>query len=248
MVGYLVDDSNLQPVPDAEITLVQEERRLLSVVSDAAGAFLLPIPRGDEEYQVEARRIGYATTLSQAVLVEEGDTVSVEFRILPDAVVLAPITVTARSNRGRVQFDRRQEEWGRGIFLDPADIRAMELEHAAEVLDDQEKIWFNWEWGRGMDGISGRFPNIRTFLGRGCMMYAIDGRAIWEPPRGHPDEGVPAWLRWPLNALRPDDVVAVEVYRSTNEAPPELRKHGTSRRADRIGSCGVTVFWTRFGW
>lgn len=246
--GYLVDDSNLQPVPDAQITLVDGERRLATVTSDSVGAFLLPVPWGGQEFQVEARRIGYTTTLSQAVRVGVGDTLSVEFRILPDAVVLDPITVTARGNQGRFQFERRREEWGRGIFLDPDDIRAMNLTHVAEVLDDQEKIFFRWTWGGGIDGFGGRYPEIRTFLGRGCMTYSIDGRAIWEPPPGHPDADVNPWLRWPLRDLRAEDVVAVEIYRSTNESAPDVWKLGVSRNPDRIGACGVTVFWTRFGW
>jgi hypothetical protein len=243
LVGYLVDDTDLQPVRDAQITLVDGERRLTTVSSDAVGAFQLAVPRAAQN--TRSRPVASATP--RRCRRKGGHPHSG----VPDP----PGRRRTRSHHG----DRPEQPGtcpvraptggvGPGIFLDPGDVRAMELKHAAEVLDDQEKIWFNWTWGRGVDGFSGRFPDIRTFLGRGCMMYAIDGRAIWEPPPRHPDAGVNPWLRWPLRDLRAEDVVAVEIYRSTNEAAPDVWKLGVSRDPDRIGSCGVTVFWTRVGW
>lgn len=245
--GHVVDDSDLRPVPEARVTVVLEERRLATGVTDSTGAFLLSLP-GADTYRLEMERRGYRTTLSQPVWVGEPDTLTVEFRVLPDAVLMAPLTVTARSSRGRSQFQRRRETWGRGVFLDPAAVDSIDPSHPADVFRDVDEMWLSWDWGEAASGARGPYPVIRSYMGRGCMMYVIDGVPAWTPPARHPSAGVPAWLRYPLAQLRPEDLVAVEIYRSLAEAPPGLRQHGTPSDPDRIDTCGVTLFWTRHGW
>jgi hypothetical protein len=199
--------------------------------------------------------------------VEPSDTVTVDFRILPDAVLLAPLLVTARSNLGREVFKRRMESWDRGIFITPEMVDSIQpRRHPAEVLRNQPKVWLSWGWGHDpWSGISGPVPNIRTYLGKtGCVSYMIDGRPVRRPTFA---EG-PAWLDFPLNTLKAEDIVAVEVYRHITEVPEEIRNHAeevfNGQRPGNLPSiaaggervqrdfmpetCGIINFWTKVGW
>ena len=98
--GHLIDDSNQAPVGGATITVLVGEDRGVQTLTGDDGYFIIALDAWCT-YQLEAARIGYETTTSQPLLVELSDTLTVDFRILPDAVLLAPLLVTARSNRGR---------------------------------------------------------------------------------------------------------------------------------------------------
>jgi hypothetical protein len=263
--GHLIDDSNGAPVGGATITVLFGEVRASHVLTGDDGSFLISLEAWGT-YQLEAARIGYETTTSQPFLVEPSDTVTVDFRILPDAVLLAPLMVTARANRGREVFQRRMESWDRGIFITPEMVDSIQPRHPAEVLRKQPKVWLSWGWGRDpWSGISGPVPKIHTFFGKtGCVSYMIDGRPVRRPTFA---EG-PEWLDFPLNTLRGEDIVAVEVYRHITEVPEEIRNHAeevfSGERPGNLPSlvsggvrvqrdfmpetCGIINFWTRVGW
>jgi hypothetical protein len=50
---------------------------------------------------------------------------------------------------------------------------------------------------------------------------------------------------WQLAHLLPEDIAAVETYRSTSEVPPNLRRF---THMDGLGNCGLVVFWTKSAW
>ena len=263
--GQLIDDSNQAPVGGAMITVVIGDDRGAQTLTGDDGSFLIALDAWGT-YQLEAMRIGYRTTTSQPFLVERSDTLTVEFRVLPDAVLLAPLLVTARSNRGRETFSRRMESWGRGIFITPTMVDSIDpRHHPAEVLRKQPEVWLSWGWGRNPGtGESGPVPNIHTYRGKtGCVSYMIDGRPVRRPwfATG------PAWLDWPLNTLKADEIVAVEVYRYFGEVPEEIRNAaeevfngqavpgvpsitgGVRVQQDFMPEiCGIVNFWTRVGW
>jgi len=251
--GVVVDDTSLTPVPGAQVRLVRRGTLGQGTETDGEGRFLLPVPGGGE-VQLEVGRLGYATARSQSVTVEAGDTVSVEFRVRPDAVLLDPITVVARSRRGRDAFDRRQAEWDRGIFLSPAMVDSIAPRHPAEVLKGLPKVDVRWGWGVYSSGMPGPVPRIRTVLGRGCLLYMVDFVPVQAEPWAEGD-----WAGSQLSSLEGQDIVAVEVYRSALEAPPELRKYTNQLRPvwnmrsagvryQESIHCGLVVFWTRAGW
>ena len=96
--GHLIYDSSGTPVGGATITVLFGEIRASQTLTGDDGSFLITLEAWGT-YQLEAARFGYETTTSQPFLVEASDTVTVDFRVLPDAVLLAPLLVTARSNR-----------------------------------------------------------------------------------------------------------------------------------------------------
>lgn len=243
--GIVVDDSNLSPVAGAMVRLVVDGELGNGRETDDEGRFFLAVDR-DGEYQLEVARLGYATTRSQPFTIVQGDTLDVEFRVLPDAVLLAPITVTARSNRGRDLFERRREEWGRGIFLGPDEIAALAPDHPAKVLKGLENVDVRWGWGLSSSGMPGPIPSVRTVQGRGCVLYMVDYVPVRESLFGGGD-----WAGYQLGSLGGEDIVAVEVYRSVLEVPKELQRY-TYRLSPSGGlglvHCGLVVFWTGAGW
>lgn len=241
IVGVLVDDSDNRPIATATVTLLRGPDRLASATTDADGRFVLPVPLPGF-YRLEARRLGYALTESQLVEVETGLTLTVEFRILPDAILMAPLLVTARSDQGRSIFERRRREWGRGVFMTPAMVDSINpRNHPAEVFRGRDDMFLSWATAPVASGHHSLIPRMRTFKGWGCLEYMVDK----VPVRRRPLDPAPLWATYPLDGLRPDDIVAVELYRYAGEAPPELRRFATRRDT---AMCGLVVFWTRAGW
>jgi hypothetical protein len=251
--GVVMDDTNRTPVFGALVRLMRDGEGIRGAETDSDGRFLLPLPGGGE-YRLEASGLGYETALSQPLRVAVGDTVSVELWVRPDAVLLDPLTVLGRSRRGRDAFERRRIDWDRGIFITPAMIDSISPDHPAEVLKGLEKVDVRWGWGVSSTGRAGPLPTVRTVLGRGCMLYMVDFVPVQPPPWVHGD-----WSGSQLSSLEGKDLVAVEVYRSVLEVPPELRQY-TDRfrpiwsersmgvRYQEDIHCGLTVFWTRSGW
>jgi hypothetical protein len=208
---------------------------------------------GRGEYQLEVAGFGYRTARSQSFRVEANDTLSVEFRVLPDAILLEPLTVMGRANLGRHAFERRRTEWGEGIFLTPAQIDSIAPRHPADVFRKMDKVLLRWGAERLNDSHgSWAVPSISSQLGRGCLVYMVNHVLV--SPRQNP------WTGYQLSGLTPSDVVAVEVYRSAREVPPELRSlthqswftpnetPGRPATLEDITNCGIVVIWTNHGW
>jgi hypothetical protein len=240
VMGVLVDDTNDRPVAGALVGLLRGPERIWSVTTDSAGRFFLPVPLPGF-YRLEAQRLGYALTESQPVEVETGLTLTVEFRILPDAILMQPLLVTARSDQGRSIFERRRTEWGRGVFLTPEMVDSINpRHHPAEVFRGRDDMWLSWGTARLESGTWGTVPRMKTYLGSGCIDYMVDRvpvRTLMGDPGG--------WSSYPLDGLLPQDIVAVELYRYVGEAPPEIRRFAMQRD---FAMCGLVVLWTHAGW
>ena len=245
--GHLLDLEANRPVSTALVSLLMGEERLGTTSTDENGFFFLPIP-DPGEYQLEASRMGYGTTVSQPFQVTLGDTLTVRFEISPRAVPLEPLLVVGRTSRGTNKFLAHREEWGRGIFLTPEMVDSIAPRHYGDVFRKQEGIWLSWGWGTWSTGMSGPVPKVRTYQGHGCLTYMVDRTPI-----------VPG-NRYILEGLDPKDIVAVEIYRSPTEVPPDLRNFQdmevSSTRVSGLATyssllfyeCGVAVYWTVRGW
>lgn len=250
----LVDDATNGVIPGASLTLLTEEGDVLDrALSDSLGVFLLDARLGP--LHLEAERIGYRTTRSLLFDMSRLDTLDVEFRIDAQAVLLAPILVTARDPPGQDLFEERMD-LGEGFFYTPALIDSIRPdEYVAEIFRARDRrTWMRWGWGLREDGSSGPLPSVYSYLGRsGCMHLVVDRIPVARP---FFEASTSPWGVPPLSTLTPDDLVAVEVYRAPHELPPgfveELRpRNGQEqealRRINRL-ECGAIVFWTRDGW
>lgn len=232
--GHVVDDSTQVGIDGATVALILGETRLQATMADSSGWFFFTLPDSGS-YRVEAQRIGYAAARSQPLFISRQDTVTVEFRLRTRVVLLAPLIVTARKDRGWSRFHDRMESWGRGVYLTPEMVDSISPRHPADVLRNQEKTWLSWSWGQRQ-----AVPSIRTFLGSGCVAYVLDGREI------DTDFWGGTWEDSPLGWITGEDVIAVEYYRYIGEVPPELRRFAVAD--DGIRQCGLVAFWTAVGW
>lgn len=230
--GHIVDDSTRVGIDGATVGLIRGESHLRSVVADSTGFFFFTLPDSGT-YRLDAQRLGYATARSQPLYVSQNDTVTVEFRLDTQAVLLAPLVVTARRARGWSNFYDRMEGWGRGIYMTPAVVDSISPRHPADVFRNQDRTWLSWGWGQ-----RGPVPRIRSYLGWGCISYLLDGMPINTRFWGS------LWEDSPLGWITGKDVVAVEYYRYAGEVPPELRRFAGN--GDTM--CGLVVFWTAVGW
>jgi len=249
----VVDDIYLSGGPASSGRLVRDGQAGRGTLTDNEGGFFLPVPEVGV-YHLEVSGLGYETVLSQLLTVERGDTLSVEFRVRPDAVLLDPITVVGRTRQGRSAFQRRSVDWNRGFFLTPAMVDSIAPDHPAETLKGLKSVDVRWGWGQNSTGGYGRMPSVRSVLGRGCILYMVDFVPVQAEPWAAGD-----WAGYQLSSLMGEDIVAVEVYRSVLETPPELRRYTDQFRPiwnersmgvsyQESIHCGLVVFWTRAGW
>ncbi|NNK65040.1 MAG: carboxypeptidase regulatory-like domain-containing protein, partial [Gemmatimonadetes bacterium] len=152
IVGVLIDDSDGRPIPAASVTLLRGPSTLSTVTTDDEGRFRMPVPLPGF-YRLGASRIGYVPTESQLLEIETGVILTVEYRILPDAILMEPILVTARSDQGRSIFEDRRQEWGRGLYLTPEMVDSINpRHHPGEVFRGQEDVWLSWGTARVSSG------------------------------------------------------------------------------------------------
>lgn len=256
--GVVIDDQSLSGVGTATVRLVQGGKPGRGTETDAQGRFFLALPGGGA-YRLQVSRIGYRTTRSQMFDVGRHDTISVEFRIAPHAVLLDPIVVTARSRSGRSIFEERRKDWGKGIYLTPYQIDSMNLRAPADIFRKMPEVKLQWSFGERRDGSRGEIPTVVSELGPGCMLYMVNRVWVEPPPWADSaqsnvgwfsDEGAAKkskedWSSYQLAGLLPEDIAAVEVYRTIAEVPPSLRRFTHDYP---WVNCGLVVIWTKSAW
>lgn len=213
-MGTVRDRATGEPIAVAEVVAAPFNRRAMT---DPDGRFSLAgLPVG--QHMLLVRAVGYRPD-SIAVAVQDAEVVEVHFRLVPDAVQLDSIAVTARPRfQGPETPLRRFEDrrrMGFGKFVDSTALRALEHHNLASVLvrHGVEVRRFNG-FGRNPSG------------GRCLLVRYLDGFRL--PPPSPGDD------------LRNYSVVAlaaVEIYESVSLTPTEFR------RPDQ--SCGVMLMWTR---
>jgi hypothetical protein len=224
--GVVLDSETDLPVGAAAVSLLDAgEEEVRRVLADSAGAFSIPVlHRG--RYHLRAERIGYVTVVSQPIDLLAGDTMVVELRMGVDAVLLAPLTVTASSrtvlrNHALNGFYDRQRR-GRGTFYDPTEIERFRPASVINLLQVT--------------------PGVRIRYGRGARtqvrMNAMGGRSrecipevYVDGTRALPDE-LESWVSG-------SSIRALEVYRRPLAVPVEYM-------SVRNWDCGAILIWTSF--
>ncbi len=222
--GVLLERGTERPIDLALVMLLTAEGDSVdAVLSDASGQFRLEAPRGGD-FRLAASALGYKPTLAAGVLsLPKGTAMSLQFRIEPQPIEIAGVTVDALASKIRQPrlvrngFVERANR-GFGRFVTPVDIERSAAPSTSDLL-------------------------ART--GRVTTRYALGGdRIIMRGPRGYcaPTvyvDGVRVDLSdIPIDAIAPRfDLDAAEVYRSAVEAPP--------RFGGGLEGCGVIVLWTK---
>jgi hypothetical protein len=220
--GRLIDDISEGPIAYGVMRLIQANRVVETVLTDERGAFRMTSPRAGT-YRLRAERMGYWSSEADSLYLMLGDTISLDFRLSPDAVILEPISVTASTrpwaDRGPMIgmddfFDRyaRYARSSYGDFLTRDDLALAERFTASmsDLLDPR----------RGSVGVRG-CGGGGSGGGGGGTLYFLDGAPA--------DSGV-------VQGIPPEGLEAVEIYRRPT-IPVTLQMGG-------FPSC-VVALWSR---
>jgi hypothetical protein len=244
--GRLLDDETNAAIDGGVMSLMLGERVVDRILSDSTGAFSLQGP-APGIYTVAVQRISYRQARSSLIRLELGDTLTVEYRLLPDAILLEPMLVTATSRTGRAQFNRRMSQ-GEGQFVTRATLDSLQLWHPAQAFRHVDGFNLRWGWGTSDSGAAGMIPRIRSYMGHGCVGFVVDG--VVAGPRFITDRGRNPWSLYPLDTLTEAEIMGMEFYRYIGEVPEELQ-HAASDAMSGLGTdamCGLVVIWTKAGW
>ena len=205
---------------------------LAYTVTDQEGWFLLATP-GPGRYYLHAESGFYKERLDGPLELAARDPALIEYRLEPDPAGLDPIVVEARSKRIALQragFYER-EKVGLGRFVTREKIESRNARYLSDLFEampgvrlvrgqfGRREVTFRGglRMGAGGSGSSVCYP--RVFIDG--MMMALGG-------------GTPPGLD---DLLRPEDVEAIEAYRSPSETPAQY--------GGAMAGCGVILLWTR---
>ena len=216
LTGVVLDSAGTR-LEGAEVRL---QGSALVARTDSAGVFLLAAPAGSAELRV--RRLGYhPSALAVAIIAGETQTLAIVLVINPTLVDTVLVGAAATSPR-MFDFEQRRVR-GVGSFITRKDIEKRRPHVMSEML-------------RTVPGV--RLDRSNTGRNSVDMTRNFDRRSRSICPvqlfvDGHPYRG----YGFGLDNFAPDEVEALEVYRSVSELPPEFN-FGSA-------SCGVIAVWTR---
>jgi hypothetical protein len=217
--GKVVDAGSNAPVAGATVRLLgDDEREMASAVTDSAGAFAMTAEDGGR-FRLAAAGRGYASAVSAALRIGQGDTLTVAFRLAADTALLEPLKVVASRRRRSAPiaafYERATRGIGFGWFMTRERMEERQGARLSELLDRAP----------GLTRVPGRSGWVMRGRG-GCVpaLY-VDGMRL-----RFAGDRVDEWAD-------PDDLEGVEVYTGA-QAPPEYG-------ADT--GCGAILLWTRDG-
>ncbi len=227
--GTVIDVVRDRPVVAATVHVLDEADRIRGeAITDEAGQFLLP-RLAPGAFRLRVRALGYAEVVSPHWRVESGEVLTVVLRVHPDAILLAPLEVTASSRTDTPVLERFYDRMDRGIsgvFFDRQQIQARNPMRITDLLADVPGVRLV---GAADDGDPRRDQIIRfsRSLGQCPAQIFVDGL-----PANRGGQEIP------LDVLAsPAMLEGIEVYRGLSGVPPEFLS------AD--ARCGVVALWTR---
>jgi hypothetical protein len=249
--GHLVDDGSNAPLGGGQVVLVGSEGRAQRrVTTDLTGRFsfqdITPGP-----FRMRASKLGFETAVTPYIQTENGDTVVVEVRLARGAVLLAPVTVVARSRpRPSIQlegfYDRM--EAGFGYFITRDDIQRRNASYISDLIMTVPGMRL------GGTTVGGRRTVVSTRALRGwgsCPVQVfVDGfhmnrrgvsrvEAVMDSTGGaiFNEESDPNFSI--DDHIVPNSIEGMEVYKGTSDVPAEFWTPDAM--------CGTVVIWSRRG-
>ena len=227
--GQIVADSSFDPLPGAQITLVELEK---TADTGSDGEFRFSgLPAG--EVTVRIRMVGY-TPQSVRIRVDGRDSLVRDFLLVRIAPVLPNVAVTAKPETripaNLIEFERRRQR-GEGRFITPEQMVRERGRKMSDVLRKLPGIYlYRLTGGTMAVGSSrGTMSISRTPQGRCYATIVLDGIVISVDRPGTPPMSI--------DDIKPDEIAAIEYYPGGARMPPEL--NGST------SACGVLAFWTR---
>ena len=226
--GQVVDNTTLEPITGAEVRISNARgRRFDTVVTNDKGVFSF-IVADDGGYVFDASRVGYQSTRTPILWTDGFRVYELEIRLDPEAVLLAPIEVLARSGSYEssiLEGFRERLHTGFGHYLTLEDIRRIRPGRVSDLLALVPGVRLE-STGAGLQRVVTMRRNCPAEIFVNGMLLTRDiGRGTAGPGFTVDD------------AVSPGSVLGVEVYNGLATVPAEF----LTPRAP----CGVVVIWTR---
>lgn len=225
LLGSVVDAENGRPIRTATVALAGTG---IGTTTDERGTFRIGPPAPGPQV-LHIRHIGFAP-VRIAVEAREGETTVLTIALRVRPVPVAELRVRAeRALEPLPGFERRRRR-GVGHLMTRADIDAQRPARTTDIFNS-------------VPGVA----VIRSHLGPVLRMRGaapvFHRRGVYECQVQYLIDGAPAYAVHPSEPImidqvvRPIDIEALEIYRSSSEVPAEFRRAGSD--------CGVVVIWTR---
>jgi hypothetical protein len=237
LVGNVVEENSGTPIAGARVDVLDVERRIRSTITtDAFGRFSTEV-RALPGYRIRASGPGYRTSATPILWTDGHAEIQVEIRLDRATVLLAPIEVVARSRRmPSPVFEgfRARQRTGIGVYISREDIEKRRPGTVTDLLAGVPGV--RLESGQG-GGFRRTVYLTRALSGpRDCpAQIFIDGFHL---NRTTPATGSGFGIVID-DAVSPDAVEGIEVYRGLATVPPEFLTPNAR--------CGVIAIWTRRG-
>ena len=230
--GNVVDPSTGAGVATAFVEFLDVHNRVrASVVADGEGAFVLAdLPAGS--FRLRASRIGYTRTVTPYWRLESGDVLTVVVYVDPDAVLLAPLEITARErSRSPVlsAYYNRAERGLGGTFITREEIERRHPSLVSDLLADVPGVRLT-SGGIGANSRVVTIPRNAMLRGGQCPVQIwVDGMLV---TRGAVQVSID-------ELATPETLEGIEIFRGLATIPPEF--------VTPEARCGVVALWTRRG-
>ena len=222
--GVLLERGTDTPIDLGLVMLLDLEGDSVgAVLTDSTGAFRLRAPSAGD-YHLAATAMGYTPTVSSSVLsLPAGTAITLQFRIESRPIEIEGISVEAMASKIREPalvrngFVARARQ-GLGKFVAPWEIEDSPAPTTSDLLMRTGRVTTLYRLGGDV------------VLMRGSRGYCVPALYL---------DGVRIDLAYtPIDVVAPKfDVQAIEIYRSSAEAPLQYGGGG--------GGCGVIVAWTK---
>jgi hypothetical protein len=237
IVGMVTDEHTGEGIAGVELVLRNVAgRQLRSATTNDVGRFEVVLQRASA-VRIQAARVGYTETITPVLHFDHHEFFQVEIRMDPDAVLLAPLEVVARSTVGHnavlADFQHRIRQ-GTGHYITRGDIEIRKPAYVSDLLAEIPGVTVV-SIGRGTQRT---VRMARSGAVRNCpVQIFLDGRLVTRAVAT--STGVSSETFNVDDIVSPGSVEGIEVYRGLSTVPPEFYN------AD--ADCGVIAIWTRRG-
>jgi hypothetical protein len=234
--GRVITAEDQSAIADARVELLnRREDVLAAMITDDGGSFQFVLP-GHDGYAFRASRLGFRETTTPILWTDRYGDVEVEIRLDPEAILLAPLEVTAWARRVQpspvLAGFRARLDIGLGHFFTREDIERLKPAMVTDLIGRVPGVRLQ----SSGSGINRAIYIARAAFGaRDCpAQIYVDGFLM--------NRQIASGDRLPFAldaAVTPASVEGIEVYHGLASVPAEFfTPHA---------SCGVVAVWTRRG-
>lgn len=229
--GKVLAATSSSPVRDVEVQIHQGDQLVARAATDSIGRFTLRANVGGV-FRLTTAHVAYSP-VNADVEVGTGAMIDLILRLVDQPTQLSPIEVVARGRAPDAALERNgfyeRKSAGFGVFRTPEDIERRRAFSTTDHFQNTSGVRVFYAGIRGKD--------IRMTRGEveDCLPRVIIDNVIARRGGHRSSASEP-----PLDALiQPQDIHALEIYRSTSEIPQEF--------AGMDVVCGVVLIWTKRG-